>query len=771
MTGRAVDPRSAPIPFEEIGRLPLPGTAEPVGFAFGAGDRVLVYRYAPDGGLDRRLFAIRVEDPGSGPVEVAVGGEAVSERELPLEEQLRRERTREVGVGITSASWADRADVLLVPLPDGLHVLRGLAEGPDKTELVLGQEGGELLAPCLSPDGTLVAFVRGGDLHVAPTRAGAAPTRLTHTAQEGVRNGVAEYVAQEEMGRSSGYWWSPDSASIAYCEVDERHIPVYRIVHQGSDEVGPAAQEDHRYPFAGRDNARIRLGVVPAVGGDTVWMQATAADEAVGAAADGAVRGYLARVHWCRSGRLMAEIESRDQTQLDLLSFDAATGERTLVHSERCAPYVNLHDDFRELTTGEFLWSSERTGFRHLELRSPSGALVRVLTAGEWQVDALEGVDEAAGLVYFTATRDGATERHFYAVPLSGGDVRRLTEEAGTHSVKVSHDGRLFVERHGALGVPPTVRLRACTEYQSWKAGEPLATLHDRRDPRIDALGLEPPELVRIRAGDGSELFGLHYPPSVPRAETGGPPPLVVQVYGGPQAQLVVNDWAPTVYMRAQALRRLGFAVLVVDNRGSARRGLRFESAVHLRFGEVEVEDQVTAVRWAVATGRADPERVGAYGWSYGGYMTLRCLGRAPDTFRAGVAGAPVTDWDGYDTHYTERYMGTPESNPEGYRSSSTFSCVEAIRGCLLLVHGLIDENVHFRHTARLVNRLVAAKKPYRMLCFPSERHLPRRPEDRAYLEEQVIGFLVGRLGGAAAGPVPGSQQAAGAAPTSIATD
>lgn len=724
-----------PIPFEEIARLPLPGTAVPVGACFGAGDRVLSYRYAPDGGLEQRLFALRVDDPGAGPFEVRVGGARTSEETLTLDEQLRRERARELGVGITSATWAERADALLVPLPDGLHVLGGLAENPAApTEAVVSDGHGEYLAPSLSPDGTKIAFVRGGDLHVVDADGGATPTRLTHTAQDGLRNGVAEFVAAEEMDRPSGYWWSPDSASLAYCEVDERHIPVYRIIHQGSDEVGPTAQEDHRYPFAGKDNARVRLGVLPAGGGETVWMQTGDGDS------------YLARVHWLRGGRLVAEIESRDQTRLDLLSFDPKTGEGTLVHSERSEPYLNLHNDFRELASGEFLWSSERTGFRHLELRTAAGELVRVLTAGEWQVDALEGVDEASGLAYFTGTKDDVTERHLYAVPLSGGGVRRLTTEAGTHLVNVSSDGRLFVHRHGALGVPPTVRLRVLRDHDGGKAGEVLATLHDRRDRRIDALGLEPPELARIPSADGTEMFALHYRPAAPESAAGDPPPLVVQVYGGPHVQAAVNDWGPTVFMRAQALRRLGFAVLAVDNRGSARRGLHFEAAVHGRMGDVEVEDQVAAVRWAVAARLADPQRVGVYGWSYGGYMTLRCLGKAPGTFLTGVAGAPVTSWDGYDTHYTERYMGTPQSNPEGYRSSSTFSLVDEMRGDLLLVHGLIDENVHFRHTARLVDRLIAARRPYQLLCFPSERHMPRRAEDRAFLEEQVIGFLASRL-------------------------
>ncbi len=728
----AATPQPAPIPYDEIARFPVPGMAAPVGFAFGADDRVLLYRYARDGGLEQRLFALRLEALGDGPVEVPVGGALVREENLTLDEQLRRERAREVGTGVTVFSWAERADAVLVPLPDGLHVLRHLAVRPEAPEEVVVLSG-EIVAPKLSPDGTSIAFVRGGDLYLVEAAEGAVPTRLTHSAEDGLHYGVAEFVAQEEMGRADGLWWSRDSTHLAYCEVDERHVPLYRIVHQGSDDVGPGAEEGHRYPFAGRPNAKVRLGVVSAKGGDTVWMQIGGGDQ------------YLARVRWLRGGRLLAEIESRDQTRIEVVSFDPATGEPTHLHTEESLPYVNLHDDFRELPSGAWIWSSERTGYRHLELHAPTGAFVRTLTAGTWQVDALAALDESRGVVYFTATKGGVTERHLYAAPLRGGEPRRLTEQRGTHVVVVAESGGIFVDRHGALGRPPTVRLRSIGDGGgSGETGEVLATLHDRPDPRIGALGLEPPVLVTIPAGDGTELFGLYYAPQP--APGAVPPPLVVEVYGGPHMQLAVDDWGPTVFMRAQALRRLGFAILVVDNRGSARRGLRFEAAIHRRMGEVEVADQVAGVRWAVASGLADPARVGLFGWSYGGYMTLLCLGRAPETFRAGVAGAPVTHFDGYDTHYTERYMGTPESNPDGYWESSAFAHVEPM-GELLLVHGLIDENVHFRHTARLINRLVSARKRYQLLCFPSERHLPRREEDRAFMEEQVITWLVERLG------------------------
>ncbi len=716
-----------PISYLEVARLPLPAAAVPVGLAFSPSGRVLSYLDDPDGGLERRLYLIDLSGPGES-IEVPFDSAGLSEEGLSFEEQLRRERAREVGRGVTSATFAAEVDMLLVPLPDGVYVVGDLERRPLSPRAVrlLETTGGDPIeTPRLAPDGSAVAFSRGGELEVLALSGGARPVRLTSGASDGLSHGVAEYVAQEEMGRGEGLWWSKDSRLLAYTEVDERHVPVYRIVHQGSDETGPAAEETHRYPFAGGPNALVRLAVVPAAGGEPVLMDT------------GAGERYLARVHWLADGRLLAELQSRDQRRLELVAFDPAAGSGTVVHVEEQEPYLNLGDDFFELAGGAFLWSSERSGFRHLELRSSTGELVRVLTGGDWQVDALEGVDETAGLAYFSATRDGPTERHLYSVPLTGGAVERLSEERGTHRVLFSRSGTHYVDTHSALDSPPVVRVVSAAERR------PVLTLRERPDPRLAGLGLAPPELVSFPAEDGTQLFGLLYRTSAPGAE---PPPLVVQVYGGPAVQRVVDDWSSTTAMRAQALARLGCNVLAVDNRGSARRGLAFESAVWRRLGEVEVADQVTGVAWAVSEGLADPRRVGVFGWSYGGYMTLQLLARAPEVFRAGVAGAPVTDWDGYDTHYTERYMGTPAENPTGYAESSVLSHVSSMTGRLLLVHGLLDENVHFRHTARLVDHLIAARRHYELLVFPRERHLPRHLEDRAYMEERAISWLVGEL-------------------------
>jgi dipeptidyl-peptidase-4 len=337
-------------------------------------------------------------------------------------------------------------------------------------------------------------------------------------------------------------------------------------------------------------------------------------------------------------------------------------------------------------------------------------------------------------MVYFTATLDDPRQSHLYAVPLAGGEPRRITAQPGMHTVVLDHACRRFIDTHSAIDCPPSVRLRSLAD------GSELAVLHAQRDPRIDALGLRPPDLVTLDNPHGDRLYGaVFYPPA---AFGSGPYPTVVYVYGGPHKQMVANSWELTIAMRPQLLCSLGFLVFVLDNRGSARRGLRFESPIQHDMGHAEVEDQVDGVRWLVKQGLADPQRVGVYGWSYGGYMALMCLARAPETFQVAVAGAPVTHWDGYDTHYTERYMAMPQNNPDGYQDSSVMAHIPNLRGDLMITHGLIDENVHFRHTARLINALNRAHKPYELLIFPDERHMPRRLEDRVYMEERIVRFL-----------------------------
>jgi dipeptidyl-peptidase-4 len=717
--------------------------AIPGALAWSPDDRLITYLYSPDRGLARQLYAF---DPASGErrLLLAPADGGATEQNISLEEQLRRERLRQRELGVTQYAWARRSSRILVPLRGDVFV----QDGPDAPlRKIVDSNGVPAQDPQLSPDGASVAYVQDAELYVIsaePASTGSGdtgePRQLTSGARgTGVTHGLAEYVAQEEMARRAGFWWSHDSAWLAFEEADETHIPIYRIVHQGKDATGEHAQEDHRYPFAGAPNARVRLGVVPATGPSTssegtgapVWMD-LGADEDI----------YLARVQWLPDGSLSAQIENRAQTRLDLLRFDPRTGARSTLLQETSDVWINLHHLFRPIKSGDhagcFIWASERDGFQHLYLYAGDGGLIRQLTRGEWMVEALAGVDEARGLIYFTATRESPLETHLYVVSVEGSEPRKITGAPGKHAVVLDHACARFVDTHDSLAQPPSVTLRSLDD------GALLATIFDDRDPRIDKLALDPPELVTLASRDGVALHGAIFRP--PARFGPGPYPTLVQVYGGPHAQTVTNSWSVTIAMRAQYLRSQGFLVFLLDNRGSARRGLAFEGVIRHNMGHVEVDDQVDGVRWLVAQGLADAGRVGIYGWSYGGYMAAISLARAPEVFKVAVAGAPVTHWDGYDTHYTERYMGTPQSNPHGYAESSVLGHVGSIAGKLMLIHGLIDENVHFRHTARLINALIKARKPYDLFLFPDERHMPRALADRVYMEERIRDYFVEHL-------------------------
>ncbi len=705
------------ISIEQVATFPRPGMNVPANIRFAPGDRAVTYLFSSEGSLVRSLWRYDLET-GERSIVAGPSSQAVEEEQISREEELRRERLRLRELGVTDYHFAKDAvrQVLLVPSASGIQV----RIGDDPWLTLPGTQGA--LDPRLSDDGSQVGFVRGGDLFVTPVASGA-PRRLTETAEDGLSNGLAEFIAQEELDQDRGFWWSPDGSRIAFVEADSRHVPKYSIVHQGKDTIDV---EEHRYPFAGKANAHVRLGVADVATGGITWMD-LGEDPDI----------YLARVDWRPGNVLTAQVLSRDQESLQLLSFNGETGSSRVLLDERRQPWINLHSDLRYLESGEFLWSSEASGFRHLSLHTPTGAQIRQLSGGDWMVTAVAGVDKQRRTAHIVGTRDDPRQRHLYAVSLDTGKTTRLTAEPGWHDCTVSRDGAYFIDRWSSLEHSPRVAIR--------RTDASLVTmLHEAPDADAVPLGLRPPAFFDVPIPGGPTLHGAVYNP--PALEPGRRYPLIVSVYGGPHAQRVADDWTLTVDLRAQYLAQEGFVVIKVDNRGSANRGLAFEAPIDHAMGSVEVDDQAAAVRHVAQWAHVDASRTGVYGWSYGGYMTCLCLMKEPGIFKVGVAGAPVTDWDGYDTGYTERYMGTPQENPDGYRESSVLSHVERLEGKLLLVHGGIDENVHFRHTARLITALTAAQKPYDLVLFPEERHMPRGAKGLEYQERRLVDYFKANL-------------------------
>ena len=689
------------ITIDDVARLPRPGTTGPELFSFSPDGRTLTYLAPPAGarGLTRVLWT---HDVASGRQRVlfAPSGEGVTDAAVSREEELRRERQRQQTQGVTSYEWAKDAPVILVPVLGDLWLIE------DGTARRIGERATD---PHLSPDGTRIAFVRDDELFVLDVATGE-ERRLTFDAEPWVTNGLAEFIAQEELGRGRGFWWSADGALIAFEQADERHIPPFVIPHWGADRL---ETEEHRYPFAGAENARVRLGVVPATGGPVTWMELGSFE-------------YLARATWHPDGRLFAQLLDREQRRLELRAFDPASGGGETILVEESPYWINLHNDLRFIGGGgEFVWSSEVTGMRRLELRARDGSLIRPLTDGTWPVDAVAGLDEEGRRVAFSGSPN-PVESHVFVVGLDAGLPSRLDPGDGFTVAAFSRRLEHRVEIHQSRTTPLTVTLH-----------DPERTLHAPEEPDLDLIT---PEIFSFENRDGTLLYGALFRPA--RL----PAPLIVWVYGGPHAQVVQDSWAVTSDLQAQYLAAQGFAVMRVDNRGSARRGLEFEAAIARRLGSVEIADQVDGVLFAASQGWVDGDRVGITGWSYGGFMTIMSMLKAPEVFRVGVAGAPVTSLDGYDTAYTERYMGTPQEYPDAYRDCSATTHAAALRGDLMIVHGMLDENVHFRHTARFLEKISKTRASCELLLYPNGRHGLRSEEDRRHMHERVAGYFAKHL-------------------------
>ncbi len=682
------------------------------------GTRVTFLRGKDD---DRFQLDLWEYDIASGEIRRLVDSKVVlpGEETLSDEEKARRERQRIAAFsGIVDYQWAPSSQALLFPLGGELY-LYDLGDDVADPVRKLTSGTGFATDPKVSPGGAYVGFVRERNLWLIDLATGR-EIQLTEDGSDTIGNGVAEFVADEEMDRHTGYWFAPDDSAVAFTRIDESPVPVQKRYEMYADRTEVVQQ---RYPAAGDPNVRISLHVA-----DLATMRAGKAgvDRPAKLSVAGVDLGpetdiYLPRVQWRTPGVLTFQRQSRDQRTLELFETTLATGKQRVLVTETSDTWVPLHSGLRFLADGRFLWISERSGFEHLQLHAADGALERVLTSGDWVVDALLGVDETAGLAYIAGTKDSPLEKHVYAVPLAGGEPRRLSTQPGMHEASFSANASVFVDLWSNPTTPPQTQL--------FKAdGSLLATLvaNDLSDPAHPYAPYRgahrPVEFGSFEAADGSELhYSLIKPADFDPARKY---PVVVYVYGGPATQTVTRAWpGRTDHFFNQYLAQNGYVVFSLDNRGTPRRGAKFGGALYGRQGTVEVQDQVAGVEFLRGQSWVDPARIGVHGWSNGGYMTLMLLGQASDHYACGVAGAPVTDWALYDTHYTERYMDHPERNPDGYRVSSVFTHIDGLRSKLLLVHGMADDNVLFTNSTKLMSELQKRGTPFELMTYPGAKH------------------------------------------------
>ncbi|PHS28241.1 MAG: S9 family peptidase [Robiginitomaculum sp.] len=693
----------------------------PRGLSFSPDGKMLTFLRGKDSDyLQQDLWAMSVKD---GKATLLVDSKVLSpdEVELSEEEKGRRERQRIRARGIVRYSWDKQGKAILVPLDGDIYTI-SIPAGDVRR--ITKTDAFETDAR-FSPLGNQVSFIRDRNLYVYDLASGT-ERPITRDGGGTISYGMAEFVAQEEMGRSTGYWWSPDERYIAFQRTDESPVEIISRMEIGAKSARVVPQ---RYPRAGMNNVVFTLNVVDLKDGSQHQVD-------LGRNSD----IYLARVNWdTDSSGLLVQRQNRTQTTLDLLRADPATGETTTVLSETAKTWVNLSRDFHSLKKRKgFLWTSERSGFRHIYLYANDGTLIRQITNGKWPVSRIVGVDEKRGLVYFIGWQKSPIESHLFVVSYKNkknAKVRQITPDGGSWGVTMDDTARRYIGRYSDPDTPPQTALYSVKGKRiAWVEENKLDEGHPYFPYAKDHIT---PEFGTIKAKDGTVLHYQLYKPA--NFDPTKRYPAIINVYGGPGTHLVRRAWRGA---GDQLYPQAGYVYFRLDNRGSNNRGKAFEDAIFHAMAGVEVEDQLQGLNFVRALPYVDPKRVGLHGWSYGGYMTLMLTLRAPEPFAASIAGAPVSDWSLYDTHYTERFMGTPQDNPEGYKNGSVMTYLDGLRSPLLMIHGMADDNVIFANSTQVYAELQKRDLPFEMMTYPGQRHGVRGKAQRKHLTHTFFSFF-----------------------------
>ena len=576
-----------------------------------------------------------------------------------------------------------------------------------------------------SPDGRMVSYVRAKDLYLVGIESGC-EVRLTQDGGGEVINGKLNWLYQEELygrGNFKGYWWSPDSSHLAFLQLDESPVPTFTLLDY--QPLYPSTRTT-RYPKAGDPNPRARIGVVPVSGEAVHWIQSGPDDDRL-----------VVRAGWSPDGgAVVFQEQNRVQTRLDLKLYRLSSRSTTALLREESVAWVDVLAEPSWLADDSFLWMSDRTGWRHLYHYRSDGTLVRPVTSGQWNVFDLLHHSHENGEIYFTADRDGAAERHLFRSNLNGGSMVRVSREPGTHRPRLNDQGSLYLDTWSDVDTPPRLSVHDAK-------GTLLREIHPSNRENLEKFRLSSPQFLQVPTRDGFLMEAMMILPH--DFDPARKYPVLAYVYGGPGMPRVRRRWGGTNHLWHQLMAQEGYLIWICDNRSASGNGAGSAWAVYRNFGGQELRDLEDGLQWLRKRTFVDSDRIGIWGWSFGGYLTSFALTHS-DSFRIGIAGAPVTDWRLYDTIYTERYMGLPKDNPEGYRKSSVLEAAGGLQGKLLLIHGGLDENVHLQNTLRLAHRLQEEGKDFQMMIYPRARHGVRDPEQVHHLRRMMTRFILKNL-------------------------
>ncbi|MFN2511290.1 MAG: S9 family peptidase [Pyrinomonadaceae bacterium] len=585
----------------------------------------------------------------------------------------------------------------------------------------------EEVGETFSPNDRMIGFVRNNNMYVFDL-ATQRERQLTTDGSAKILNGRLDWVYQEELygrGNFEAYWWSPDSTMLAYLRFDENPVHEFTVVdhipYRQNVEVTP-------YPKAGDPNPVVQLGVINAAGGATRWIDTYKYQPA---------DFLIVRVSWTLdSKKVVYQAQNREQTYLDLNFADAKDGKsNTLVH-ETSKAWVEVIDNPHWLKDGSFLWQSARNGWRHLYHYATDGKLVRQVTDGKWEVRSLEGVDEDKGLVFITSTEHSHIAPQPYRIKLDGTGLTRLVPTDGSHRMVLSPAKNHFIDQWSDLNTPTQTRL-----YDT--EGKFVRIIEENKVEALKQYKFAKPELLQVKTRDGFVMEAMIIKP--PNFDPRKKYPVMSFTYGGPHAPQVRNAWGGTTGVWYQALAQKGYIIWVCDNRTASGKGEESTWPVYRNFGELELRDLEDGLAWLKSQPYVDGSRIGISGWSYGGFMTSYALTHSK-SFKIGIAGGTVSDWRDYDTIYTERYMGTPQNNPEGYRKSSPVHAAKDLHGKILLVHGAMDDNVHMQNTIQFVYELQKAGKQFELMVYPKSRHGVTDPLLVKHMRTMMTEFIVENL-------------------------